>query len=337
MKILFRTSGGKSPKKELGLGHVYRSLNLATNLTYNKRFFLIEDFGGVKKIIKNQGFENIFTLKKGLTVKEDTKRTLKFIKERKIDIVIIDKLHISKNYIESLKKESKIVVISDLWGYDYPADLVVKGFVGYENKIIKNKYGARCLLGPLFHILNKKFVKKKKRIKKRFDLLATFGGFDEQNLIDKLLVMLEDYLDQISVRIILGPSTKKSSFVKKMEKKFLKNLNVIQKTDNMAKEISQTKYGICAGGNTTYEFAYMNIPFAILCQVNHQLITARIWEKKGIAINLGKFNEKSTYKITDYLERIIQNKVNIKNIQKMNNYGKGRIVVADEILKLVNQ
>ena len=49
-KILFRVSGGNSPKTELGFGHVYRAINLATQLTKCQIFFLLEDYGNAKQV-----------------------------------------------------------------------------------------------------------------------------------------------------------------------------------------------------------------------------------------------------------------------------------------------
>ena len=48
IKILFRTSGGAAHGKQLGLGHIFRCINLAIELHNCEIFFLIEDFGGVK-------------------------------------------------------------------------------------------------------------------------------------------------------------------------------------------------------------------------------------------------------------------------------------------------
>ena len=44
MKILFRTSGGRIQKKELGLGHIYRCINLSKEISSHDLTFLIEDF-----------------------------------------------------------------------------------------------------------------------------------------------------------------------------------------------------------------------------------------------------------------------------------------------------
>ena len=52
MKILFRTSGGSNPKNELGMGHIYRCINLSTQLKPHKIIFLIEDFGSVTKALR---------------------------------------------------------------------------------------------------------------------------------------------------------------------------------------------------------------------------------------------------------------------------------------------
>ena len=61
LNILIRTAGGKETKQELGLGHIYRCLNLAKELKPNKINFLLEDFGEAKKIIEERGFKNIKT------------------------------------------------------------------------------------------------------------------------------------------------------------------------------------------------------------------------------------------------------------------------------------
>ena len=53
-----------------------------------------------------------------------------------------------------------------------------------------------------------------KKRKKRVDLLATFGGFDENNLIE---LLLKNYEVEFSLRIILGLSTKTHE-IKKYQK-----------------------------------------------------------------------------------------------------------------------
>ena len=96
MKILFRTSGGSAPNKELGTGHIFRTINLAKQFANHKKIFLVEDYGGVKKILQNNNISNIEFLKSDISVNEDYEKTLKIIKKEKIDLIIIDKIYTSK-------------------------------------------------------------------------------------------------------------------------------------------------------------------------------------------------------------------------------------------------
>lgn len=335
MKILFRTSGGRALKKQLGLGHIYRCINLAINLRPNKMYFLIEDYGGVKKILGESGFRNIFYLKKEIGVNSDIDETVRHIIRKKIDVLIIDKYCVTSKYLQEVRRFAKIVIISDLKKIDYSADLVINGFIGFDDKVIVNRYDSRCLVGPSYQILSDKFAKRTQH-KKKYDLLATFGGFDEKNIVEILLKSITQYLQKLKTKIILGPVTKKSKRIRTLEKKYKKYLTIVDKARDMQKEISNTKYGICSGGLTTYEFAAMNIPFAIICQVRHQLTTAKEWQQRGVALNLGLVNNKTQEKIQEFVINILENKIPSQISNKLFVDGLGAKRVAHEILKIKN-
>ena len=103
----------------------------------------------------------------------------------------------------------------------------------------------------------------------------------------------------------------------------------------MRKEISETSFGFCAGGITTYEFATMNIPFAIICQYKHQVLTAKAWEKKKMAYNLGLPSNNTDIKIHKILNKIFSGDINLvqdKGYSIVDGFGAKR--AANEILKL---
>lgn len=334
LKILFRTSGGRAKGKQLGLGHIYRCLNLANQLKSNKIFFLLEDYGGAEEVFRQNGFKNIFKLKPNITVQSDVKNSIKSIHDEEIDILIVDKYNLSISYLKKLKNHTKIVVISDLRKINYSTDLLINGFVGFKNKITRNKYGTTCLLGPSFQILSKKFIKNSIRKKKNYDLIATFGGYDEKNIIEILLKELLKLNHKIKTKVILGPAARKTRKISILEKKIGKSLTIKKNIKNMHDEISNVKYGICSGGITTYEFASLKIPFGIICQVKHQLETANEWEKRRIAMNLGLPNNKIGKKISDFLQLVSEEKLprNLKHKSIVDGLGAKR--VAKQILKL---
>jgi spore coat polysaccharide biosynthesis predicted glycosyltransferase SpsG len=325
INILFRTSGGIAPNKELGFGHVYRCINLAKKILNSKIFFVIEDHGQVKKLLIKNNFKNIFNLKKDINVDEEITELIKIIKKKSIDIIIFDKYKINKKILKEINQISKTVYITDLIKNEFPVDLVINGFVGYENQISYNKSKTKCLLGPKYQILDKRFELQKRR-RKKYDLLVTFGGYDE--CWDKIE-------RKIKILIILGPGSKKTQQIKKMLKKYPKKITIMNQTSKMFENIAESKFGLCAGGMTTYEFARMNVPFAIICQNKHQLITAKEWEKKKIARNLGIINKNTSKKIKEYLNSIIENKIKL-TINKTYNMNSESKIIVNEIKKLVN-
>jgi spore coat polysaccharide biosynthesis predicted glycosyltransferase SpsG len=331
VKILFRTAGGSAKNKELGTGHIFRCVNLVDQLKNHKIFVIVEDYGGVKKILDQKKFNQINYLKPGLSVKEDLKKTIEIIKKNKIDLIIVDKIQIDKKYLQELKKIIFTVYISDLMKIDFPSHIVVNGFIGLPNKIQLNKYNSKCLVGSSYQILSK-FNSKRNSLKKKYDLIVTFGGYDANNLIDRLCTILPNFLTKLKIIIILGPSTKKSSCISKLEKDFPKSLTVINFTNNLQKIIKQSKFGLCSGGITTYEFARLKTPFGIICQYQHQQFTAKEWEKKHYAINLGNPTKQLEKKIENFLLNLINNQFNFKMKKNLiDDLGSSR--VANEILK----
>jgi spore coat polysaccharide biosynthesis predicted glycosyltransferase SpsG len=100
----------------------------------------------------------------------------------------------------------------------------------------------------------------------------------------------------------------------------------------MYKEIGSVKFGICSGGITTYEFAAKKIPFAIICDEKHQLLTAKIWHKKKIAKNFGIVDKNTPKKIS----KLLLNFEEIRKELEVGNFvdGKGSKRIRDEILKM---
>jgi spore coat polysaccharide biosynthesis predicted glycosyltransferase SpsG len=331
MKILFRTSGGKIPERQLGFGHIYRCINLCKELVSHKIIFLIEDYGSVSSILKENNLK-FSKLKPGISENMDIEKSIKFIKKNKIDLVIVDKYGTTNKYFQAIKKVTKTVIISDLKNIQFDGDLLINGFIGYSNKIIHNKYDTKCLLGPKYQIINQNKTKKIYKHKK-IDLLATFGGVDSSNIIPVLMNTLCHNSKKINTKIILGPSTKKNKKLTQLIQQKKTHVSVIQKTSDLMKEIGHTKFGFCGGGITSYEFAHMKVPFAIICQYPHQLITSREWQKLGIGLNLGLLNKLTPRKI----HRVVNDLENIRNNLKTNHNivdGLGSKRIAKEINKL---
>lgn len=335
LKILFRTYGGKIKNKQTGLGHIFHCVNLSHYLKDSVDLhFLVEDYGGVKKILNQYGFKKISLLTKNISLLYDIEKTIQYINDNDIDIIIIDKYRTDTKYLQELKNIVKTVIITDLNNVDLPVDILVNGYIGLKNRKYKNKFNSLCLVGPSYQILNHRFSKKSTSLSKKYDILVTFGGLDEKGIVNIFLDSLKENVKKLKIKIIIGPIAEKSNKVLAFSKKYRKNIDVVQETRNMHKEISNTKFGFTIGGNTTYEFASMNVPFAVICDDKHQIPTAREWARKKVAINLGFLNENTPKKIEKVVTKITKRKMNYlsKKIDLVD--GMGAKYVSSEILKL---
>ncbi len=333
LKILFLTSGGRIKKKQIAFGHVFRSINLAKKFSKHEIFFLVQDFGGVKLVLEKNKIKNYRQLSKKIKINDEIKIVKKILLKENINILIIDKYNIKKRFFEEISKNVKIVYLSDIKEIQFPVDLVINGFIGFQNKIVRNKYNSKCLIGPKYQIINEKFNLNKSK-KKSIDLLVTFGGFDEFGLNELVFKRWLNMSNKIKMKIILGPGTTESKFIKKYKKKYSKLLIIEKQTTKMYSEMQKTKCGLCAGGITSYEFARMNIPFGIISTTNQQKITGKEWQKRGIAKNLGDYDSKLTNRIDNFLKLITTNKLTVTKNRFVDS--QGMIRIQKEIIKLVN-
>ena len=333
LKILFRTAGGRANGTELGTGHLFRCINLGQNLPKHDIHFLINNYSSAKNLIKSNGFQQISVLNNNSSLQYDIDQTKKYVIKNKIDLVIVDKFKTTIKYLRAINKITKVIFISDIWKIDYPVDLVVNGFIGYKNSIRKNKFGSKCLLGPNYQILNKKFYKPIHKKQKQFDVLVTFGGYDEHNIVKNFCESFVKIKSNLRARIILGPSTKLTKNLTKFQKDYPEKLSITKTTNSMYDEISNAKFGLCAGGLTSYEFASFNLPFAIICQHKHQLETSRMWEKKKFAKNFGLPKKSTSNQIYDFIVSDNFKKLPSKS-RIMDEKGIKRI--EQEILKMFN-
>ena len=334
--ILFRISGGRAKNKELGLGHIYRAMNLSMNLQDYQIHFLVEDYGGALNVLKKNKKKHIHRLKNNADLNEDIEATCTIIDREKIDLLIVDKFDkVTKSYVTKMKKFIKTVVISDTDKIDYNADLIINGFIGFKNTDKKNRFGTRCLLGPKYQILSREYEKNNLKEKNRELILVTFGGYDEQKLVELFCKQMTPYLKSLKIKIILGAATNKTKKLSKLESKF-ERLSIVQTSSNFKKDIKNCKFGFCSGGITTYEFAILHVPFAIICQYKHQLKTAREWRKNKMALNLGFKNKNLVKKLQEILLELSTNssKFNFDSDLKIDGLGSKR--VCTEIKKILN-
>ena len=266
--ILFVVTG----RKDIGLGHVFRSLQIANDILNHRLIFLLEKgselgFG----IIKNKHYEVYIQKHENLT--DD-------IKKIKPDIVINDILDTNEAYMLELKKtDIKTINFEDIGIGSRSANLVFNAL--YPDKFIDADY----YFGHEYFMARDEFLlSSKKQIEEKVSqVLITFGGTDPNNYTLKILDSIYEYCQnkQINIEVILGLGyTEKASLSK------FKNVNILQDVKNISDYMLKADIIFSSAGRTVYEIACIGTPSIILSQNERENTHLFAREENGF-VNLG--------------------------------------------------
>lgn len=258
--ILIRLDG----YPEIGMGHVYRGLQLAYGfIEHNVRFVLSEKSQlGIQKI--ESSFYKYDVIK-------NNDEILELIDKYKVDIVINDILNTSKDYIDKLKtKDIRVVNFEDRGEGADCADATINALYEGEN-------GNRKYWGSDYYLIRDEFViaKPKQFSEKTQNVLVLFGGTDPNNLTLKTIKALIKFISDkdITVTVILGMGYSKVDEIKSVCKNQEK-ITIVQDVRMMTEYMVKADIAISSQGRTMLELAAMGVPTILMSQnereANHE-------------------------------------------------------------------
>jgi spore coat polysaccharide biosynthesis predicted glycosyltransferase SpsG/CMP-N-acetylneuraminic acid synthetase len=290
-RILIRVDG----YNKIGLGHIYRTLALATQLIDHELLFVTKkeyDLG--IRLIK----ENNFQLKT-IDREGDLER---IIAEFNPYIVINDILDTNSEYIGFLKdKDIFIVNFEDLGEGAKKADLVINALYRRKN-FLENHYWGKdyYILREEFHLVGKKEITKDVK-----NILISYGGTDPNNYTEKVLDILENLkIQDLKVNAILGLGYKNVEKLKQKAKNYSFEVNVKQHINHISKYMHEADIALTAAGRTVYELASMGVPTIVLVENERGLLHTFASEENGI-INVGLGTKIPDKEIKNALIRLI--------------------------------
>jgi len=296
---------------QLGMGHFYRSLNLAKKIK-NKNIQVT--FLTKSPIVVKLTPKDIPVVKLPMTKIKKQKKILSFLKP---DILIIDKREESSALINLYKQHSKKV-----WAIDYTSKN--KKMIKYGINMLYPKTGIKgknSFSGLEYSILNESFIKTKKLSvsKKVKKLLVLQGGADTFCFTPKIVDSINQINENISITIVLGPSFKCKKELYKITKNSKNQLKILQNVKNMSSLMKKHDIAITGGGMTLLELAHLGIPSIVICGAKFENETASMMQKAGFAINLGYNKKWSKAKLISAVKELIYD-YNLR--KKMNKNGR---------------
>jgi len=252
-KILFVVSG----YREIGLGHVYNTLQIANNILDHQIAFLVDT--------KSQMAFDKIASRNYMVYMQENEDIGDDIKRISPDIVINDRLDTELAYVSALKSLGiKVINFEDLGAGARKADLVINAIYP-EKEILPHHY-----FGHQYFILRDEFLFSEPRTvaKKVSRVLLTFGGVDPNNYTRKVLESIYDYCLQnsITLSVVAGFGYRDYHTLKKFT-----HITVHKNAVDIAEHMKQADIIFTSAGRTVYEIASLHIPAVVLAQNEREL------------------------------------------------------------------
>ena len=283
-RIVFRVIGNES----IGMGHIYRALALAHEITDHELLFVCESEDR-EVVDKLAGYDYWFEAYSGETI-------LHNIIDLKPDLVINDILSTTKADVALLKRNGiRVVNFEDLGSGAGYADLTINEL--YETP---QTQGNRVLWGHNYFFVRDEFQEAKpaqfqSNVK---GILLTFGGTDQKDLSRLIYHRIRGFCQQqsIEIYIVTGPGYRRYERLAE-ETKGEKNVYLTHNTGVMSGIMEKVQVAITSNGRTVYELAHMNIPAVVLSHHEREQTHSFACEKNG-------FSQVGIYK-KGYTENIV--------------------------------
>ena len=302
-KILIKTDASH----DIGTGHVYRSLSIASKLINHEVIFLLDEAKPLGiEIVKNNNYPYI-THNTHQAESEEANQEAKDEVVEKIeaygpDIVINDILNTKSKYTKALRDRGYFIVnFEDLGGGIKYAHLIFDAL--YEHKIpLQNLYS-----GHNFYILKDEFYyQSPKEITEDVNrILLTFGGSDPNNFTEKVTesILKSSYENEIEIILGLGYSNKKE-----IQEKYKDNdrITIYENVKNMSEHMHSADLIFTSAGRTMYEIASLGVPCVCLCQ-NERELSHIFGNVENGFINLGLGVNITEEQILETLESLLDN------------------------------
>ena len=317
MNVIIRADASTS----IGSGHVMRCLTLAHRLKKEKNAKVVFVMRALPRnligVVEKQGFEVLKLLPANqkyslsgyglwLTVPMDVdaQQTIEvlqhYLQEHGCDVVdrlIVDSYALDEHWELMLRPYCReIMVIDDLANRRHDCDILLdQNFylnkdVSYVGLVTEH---CKMLLGPEHALLREEFYEAKKNLRKRDgtikNILVFYGGSDLTNETEKAikaLVQLHDEGYSFTADVITGVSNSRREKIKNLCSKYY-FFHYYCQVSNMAEFMNKADLMLGAGGSTTWERLYMELPALVTAVAENQIQGCEDCSQAGIIEYLG--------------------------------------------------
>ena len=261
---------------EIGTGHVYRCLSIASKLVFHDVLFLLDERYKL-------GIDIVDSYNYPYKLYDGKDDLLNSLREYSPQLVINDILDTSEEYISILKNDGYFVVnFEDLGTGITVADVVFDAL--YEHEIGEQE---NIFTGHKYYILKDEFYFQPQKIitQKVNNVLITFGGTDPNNFTEKVIdsILATNFDGRINVIVGLGYEGLEE-LIDKYE--INQSIQIYKNVSNISEFMFKADIVFTSAGRTMYEICSLGVPTICLCQNDREVTHVFANESNGF-INMG--------------------------------------------------
>jgi len=306
---LIRADGSKS----IGLGHISRACLVSDML--QQRFGLEPKLVTKKNLssgyfISEREIDTIL-LPEESTVEDEILFFRRFVGKESPSLFVLDVLDhdVNISYTKAVRELGcpVIAVTDDSQHRVIDVDVIINGNPSQLGQDYSGEPG-RYLIGPKYFVMDSKYenIEAKEPEGDVKNILLTVGGSDHNNLLFRILDIIERMKRELSVMVVVS---KASGYVDRLQE-YLKQLTIHTQLFVDVKSLvsfwEQCDIAITAAGNTLFERIATRLPGATLCQLDRQMEIADNFESLEVNVNLGSAQNVSddilSKRIADFID-----------------------------------
>ncbi|WP_051360106.1 UDP-2,4-diacetamido-2,4,6-trideoxy-beta-L-altropyranose hydrolase [Adhaeribacter aquaticus] len=295
-RIIFRADGNS----QIGLGHVIRSLALATILKPDfKCLFAIQ---AATPSLNNQ-LQEACTQIINLPETKDYLKEAAFLVEQILtesDIVVLDGYLFDTAYQEQIKKKCfKLVCIDDIHAFPFVADVVINQAGGLTQQQYRATPETRFCLGPNYALLRQPFLMAAQQTREFLGVSRIFinmGGADPENHTYKIVSNLSKNHPALQLEVVTGGAYQ---FLPELEalEKTTANIHLYQQlsAEEICSLMQQCDAAVIPPSSVSYEWCSIQGALFLHQTADNQTNLGNFLIKEGLAFAFTDFQEIITH------------------------------------------
>jgi UDP-2,4-diacetamido-2,4,6-trideoxy-beta-L-altropyranose hydrolase len=322
MNLVIRADADAS----IGTGHVMRCLALAQacQAQGGETVFVTScKSAGLRKRLSGEGFQTIL-LRWPYPDPGDWVLSSKVLAAHPGSWVVLDGYHFAPSYQFRFKELGHpLLVIDDMANFNhYYADVLLNQNIHADQLVYSCEPYTRLLLGTRFALMRREFWRwrgwEREIPEVARKVLITLGGGDRDNVTLKVINALQRIeVDGLEAVVLVGSANPHLRKLVSASHSSESVVRIVRNASNMPELMAWADVSVSAGGITSCEMAFMELPSLVVALADNQRQVVESLEAEGAARSLGWHEDFGTDEASEVLSGLLRDPKRRKDMARM--------------------